>query len=177
MTARCKTAYTKTSIVLSFFFSIDRINVLACLNEYDLFPEWITYCDEVKPFEITHHSKIARVLTGNYPWPISSIVSQREFLTSAIGVSRLSSPERPSMTIIVYDPTDEEKERLGIPPPDPSIVRAKEGTCVVEVVPLTKDTCKVSMVGFVDPVLLATIPNWMYKLAVKITGKLCFDVF
>lgn len=80
------------------------------------------------------------------------------------------------MTIIVYDPTEEERDRLKIPLPNTSIVRAKEGTCVIEVVPLTKDTCKVSMVGFVDPVLLATIPNWLYKLAVKITGKLCFDV-
>ena len=162
--------------VFTICLFVYRIKVLACLIEYDLFPEWVTYCDEVQPFEDTHYIKIARVLTGGYPWPISSLVSKREFLTSAIGVSRLGSSERPSMAVLVYDPTDEEKNRLGIPLPDPSIVRSKEGTCVVEAVPLEKNKCRISMVGFVDPVLLTAVPNWMYQIAVKITGRYCFDV-
>ena len=139
----------------------------------------MTYYDEVELYEDIHSIKIARLLSGYYPWPICSIVSQREFVASSIGASCLGKDNgtgRNSFMIIVYHPPESDVERLNIPPPGPGIVRSLLGTCVIEMVPLSKDSCHVTMVGYVDPMLPTYIPNWLYLMAAKMMGKKIFEV-
>lgn len=144
-------------------------NVLALVNEIELFPTWIPtirlskYDYHISDFRKLIYFKVCP------PKPVGYFVSEREMCLYAYGVDMM---EDNRLYAIVRTPTNDDLEDFktlidGYAPRkiEPSPVRMHCYMAGIEIIPIGEDKTKVTLVTCVDVKMM--LPYWVINIATK----------